>query len=625
MSAKLERLNQTRMKLDRYFKDGIKLDNTVKFSQDSKTTFDLMNEMRNFGLRVDFIKTGELTRVPVTAVAGQRPDKSNERSGWYIYHQINSDFGCAVYGNWRTGEEKKWYSGTTTKLSQTEQNKLLAKLEEVKKKAAKDKARKHEETSIYVKDKFKNAKDVVKHAYLDNKQIESHGIKQANGNLLIPMYRIDPEKKDLDLRSIQYIMPDGSKRFASAGETKGNFFLIGTDLSSIDQVEKIAVVEGYATGYSVWHSCNIPVLVVFSALFCKEALTRFRKIYNGQFILALDNDDSGVGQEQAKEVQSVIYNCISRIPSEKGDYNDLFREFGAERVKNELYQTGFQIRGFSIRDLQGKPLERKYIVDNLIPQDVAGVFAGLGGVGKSGLLLDLALKVARGAGRWLNQPIMEGGDVVFLTGEDSQDEIHHRLYSIDPEGKRFNYPYNVYVYCVPDNKPINIIAEDNKGLRITEAGWELQEELVSFNHSRLLIIDPLSSFCSASVSSSNEVGQLWGTYVAGLAKKTNSAVITSHHMSKSAFSATDNFGFRASIRGASAIVDSARWAAVLTHVKEELAEEICLEHDVEPDVNRVAQFAMVKSNGKADFTPKTLFRKDVILEPIESNKINKEW
>ena len=96
-------------------------------------------------------------------------------------------------------------------------------------------------------------------------------------------------------------------------------------------------------------------------------------------------------------------------------------------------------------------------------------------------------------------------------------------------------------------------------------------------------------------------------------------------MSKSAFSATDSFGFRASIRGASAIVDSARWAAVLTHVKEDLAEEICLENDVEPDINRVAQFAMVKSNSKADFTPKTLFRKDVILEPIEQSKIKDQW
>ena len=34
---------------------------------------------------------------------------------------------------------------------------------------------------------------------------------------------------------------------------------------------------------------------------------------------------------------------------------------------------------------------------------------------------------------------------------------------------------------------------------------------------------------------------------------------------------------------------------------------------------------MVKSNGKADFTPKTLFRKDVILEPIETNKIREDW
>ena len=613
------------MKLNQYFDGGIKLDNSIKFAQDSNTIDDLLNAMREFGLRVDFLKEGSLQRVGVNAVGGQRPDKSGETSGWYIYHQINTDYACCVYGNWRTGEERKFFTGSTFKLSKQEQKQLHAKLEEVKVKAAEDKARKQEETAEYVKDKFTKADQVTAHPYLEAKQIGSYGIKEANGNLLIPMYRLHPETKELDLRSLQYIMPDGQKRFASAGETKGSFFLIGTDLASINQVEKIAVVEGYATGVSIYEHCNIPVLIVFSANFCLEALSRFRKIYNGQFILALDNDDSGVGQDRAKEVQSAIFNCITRIPSVKGDYNDLFLDFGAERVRNELYQTGFQIRGFSIRDLQGKPLEREFVVNDLIPKDVAGVFAGLGGIGKSGLLLDLALKVASGKGRWLNQPIMTGGDVVFLTGEDSQDEIHHRIHSLDPEEKRFSYPNNVYVYCVPDNQPINIIAEDKDGLRITDAGWSLQEELMSFHSLSLLIIDPLSSFCSASVSSSNEVGQLWGTYVAGLAKKTNSAVITSHHMSKSAFSASDAFGFRASIRGASAIVDSARWAAVLTHVKEDLAEEICLEHDVETDINRVAQFAMVKSNGKADFTPKTLFRKDVILEPIEQTKIKDQW
>jgi len=231
------------MKLNQYFDGGIKLDNSIKFAQDSNTIDDLLNAMREFGLRVDFLKEGSLQRVGVNAVGGQRPDKSGEISGWYIYHQINPDYACCVYGNWRTGEERKFFTGSTTSLSKQEQKQLYAKLEEVKAKAAEDKARKQEETANYVKDKFSKANQVTAHPYLKTKQIGSYGIKEANGNLLVPMYRLHPETKELDLRSVQYIMPDGQKRFASAGETKGSFFLIGTDLASISQVEKIAVMK----------------------------------------------------------------------------------------------------------------------------------------------------------------------------------------------------------------------------------------------------------------------------------------------------------------------------------------------------------------------------------------------
>ena len=142
------------MKLNQYFDGGIKLDNSIKFAQDSNSVDDLLNEMRNFGLRVDFLKEGSLQRVGVNAIGGQRPDKSGETSGWYIYHQINPEYACCVYGNWRTGEEKKFFTGSTASLSKQEQKQLYAKLEEVKAKAAEDKARKQEETAEYVKDKF---------------------------------------------------------------------------------------------------------------------------------------------------------------------------------------------------------------------------------------------------------------------------------------------------------------------------------------------------------------------------------------------------------------------------------------------------------------------------------------
>ena len=115
------------MDLTKFYENGLVLDKELHFGS-GKDISDAINQMNDDGLAVSFIDTsGEVIRCMVKASAITRPDKSNEKSGWYVYNE-NKGYITIVYGNWRTGEQKKWSNTDVNKLSLREQNELKANI-----------------------------------------------------------------------------------------------------------------------------------------------------------------------------------------------------------------------------------------------------------------------------------------------------------------------------------------------------------------------------------------------------------------------------------------------------------------------------------------------------------------
>jgi len=80
---------------------------------------------------------------------------------------------------------------------------------------------------------------------------------------------------------------------------------------------------------------------------------------------------------------------------------------------------------------------------------------------------------------------------------------------------------------------------------------------------------------------------------------------------------------RASIRGASSLVDGHRLAIGLWLGNEEESERICVDNGVEHDPLRVVRGGVVKSNSsEIDTSVKTMFRRDAVLEPYVENQFN---
>ncbi len=85
----------------------------------------------------------------------------------------------------------------------------------------------------------------VSSPYLEKKGVEVFGLKEDQGNLIVPLRNIHGE-----LRGFQAIAPDGRKGLATGIGKKGNFHLIGADGKDLSQGE-IVLCEGYATGASL--------------------------------------------------------------------------------------------------------------------------------------------------------------------------------------------------------------------------------------------------------------------------------------------------------------------------------------------------------------------------------------
>jgi putative DNA primase/helicase len=605
------------VKLTKYFNDGIVINQNLVFEGKGKTTDDLLTELNNFGLDVPYLDTGGgLVRCSVKASSITRPDKHGEKSGWYAVNQLGKHTFCA-YGNWRTGEEKKWSSVQTNDLSVRERNDLQKKLKAAKEEAEKHKLERYDEVAIDCANRFEGYEQIEKHPYLDTKKIKCESLRANKTLLVVPIYNVNAE-----IRSLQYISAQGEKRFVSASEVKGNFFPVGFNISDLPNLDKLIICEGMATSVTSYLATGIPSVCIFSANFGLASLANLREKTNARFLVAFDNDKSGLGKQKAEDCANAISNCIARIPSKPGDFNDLALEHGIEQVRLELSETGIGLKQYAVRNLVEDPPPREWLVDRLVEKSKPMLLASIGGVGKSMLSLDLGLKIIKGSGIWLDNPIKKAGNVVVLAAEDDRQEIHRRVNALDPKFKRFETNYDMFVFTVPDyGKPFTLLKEDSAGLQITTQAEDLIEELETINDLELVIIDPIQSFVNAPITTSQEASQMYCQLAARISAKFNCACLSIHHMGKTGLTGTeDSMQARASIRGASSIVDGHRAAIAIWLAPEGEAERICTEQGVDFDPMRVVKCGVVKANSsEIDSKVKTLFRRKNILEPINDN------
>jgi phage/plasmid primase-like uncharacterized protein len=258
---------------------------------------------------------GQLHRFRVTGTNGE---KVGGRSGAYTLHVDSKPAGYVQ--DFRTGTKLNWtYEGSykSEPISQ-------ADIQQRKEQADKEQAKKHSMAARATKIKWnslnKLASESIKHGYLTKKRINAHHARTTNDSLVVPVQ--DSMGK---LTTMQFIYPNGEKRFLKDGKKKGCYSL----LNPMTNPSIIAIAEGFATtasiiedAYSQAHGI-MGVMALDADNLLLVAQTMREQHPQASIIIFGDKGDvKDKGEIKAKEAAKAINGFCVLPPITKGDFND---------------------------------------------------------------------------------------------------------------------------------------------------------------------------------------------------------------------------------------------------------------------------------------------------------------
>ncbi|WP_293373591.1 VapE domain-containing protein [Nevskia sp.] len=342
-----------------------------------------LRQLRSIGLLVDRINIGPPARGKVwrVDVEGQRKGK---KSGWYMCDWFRLDNGQQVvvgsYGIW-VGDDP----GTINLDFEVDAAVSAAERERVRAEQQRMAAVQAEHLDEQRADAAKRAGEIwpklPDHGavpYLQRKQVRMFGCRIGrDGALVVPLRRPFSDA----LVGLQFIQPDGTKRFITGTAKHGAAHLIG-DLPE-DESATIGLAEGYATGATGHQATTSPTFVCFDcgnllavARAIREARPRARLVVfadhdqwtvrgairktelAGVDVSAIAGDDAQWADWRARgwlvnagldAAYEVLEQCTASIalppiaaddPAKRTDWNDLHVSEGIDRVRAAILTPG---------------------------------------------------------------------------------------------------------------------------------------------------------------------------------------------------------------------------------------------------------------------------------------------
>ena len=436
------------------------------------------------------IPDGEIHRYRVPG------DKASSKNGWYVLYA--GDNPTIVFGSWKTGEKIQQSIKNSQDLSPLERKQYQQHITQAKEAAECERKKLQQATAVRAKSIWENATPAPSdHPYLTRKHIQPHGTRLSKGKLVIPAYDATGA-----IATLQFIGEDGTKRFLSGGAKTGNCFTIG------EAVSTIYVLEGFATGASVYDATGTYTVVAFDAGNLKPVASRLRHEYPAaHIIIAADNDahtEGNPGLTKAKEAAEAVKGSVllptfqAQITDGKPptDFNDLFVLEGLDVVQAQLAppEEGVEVVQMPLAPCEPAPsglrdavldfaamlalqIPERKLLTPFLPEGGLAMAYGPRGVGKTFFNLTLAASLCTGTPflRWKAPPAT---GVLYIDGEMNLDELRTRMTALLPDTPKapleFLTSHHVYHTLQRDlvltdekvQKEITSILEDKPDLRV---------------------------------------------------------------------------------------------------------------------------------------------------------------
>lgn len=227
---------------------------------------------------LELVPDGKLRRYRVEG------DKAGSTNGWYVLH--SHPILAGAFGSWKTGESHNWHEVRAKPPTQAERDALRKHLQAAQAARVVEQGRVHAEAQAKAARLWGQARPATNaHPYLQRKRIGAIGIRQLRDMLLIPA-----RDANGTLHTLQFISPDGSKRFLSGGRIAGCYYAMGRPAGSL------LLCEGYATAATVFQATGEATAVAFNAGNLPTVARALRaKFPRLRIVVCADNDAATPG------------------------------------------------------------------------------------------------------------------------------------------------------------------------------------------------------------------------------------------------------------------------------------------------------------------------------------------
>lgn len=246
--------------------------------------------------RLELVADGRLHRYRIQG------DKAGSQNGWYVLHEHPIPAGA--FGSWKTGESHTWRSERAKPPTPQEREQLRRHMQAAQ--AAREAAQaavqaQAREKAARLWDRAKPATNA--HPYLQRKRVPAIGLR-----LLRDMLLIAARDAAGTLHTLQFIGPDGAKRFLTGGRIAGCYFAMGRP------VDTLLLCEGYATGATLHQATGHAVAVAFNCGNLPTVARALRAKFPALRIAVCADDDARTpgnpgltrAQEAARAVGGVV-------------------------------------------------------------------------------------------------------------------------------------------------------------------------------------------------------------------------------------------------------------------------------------------------------------------------------